>query len=65
MEMNDKLIKRIATDNAREALFGCRPNCFGNMPCDNGRLCDNSTSDYFQKAVEDAYSKLITRLNRE
>ena len=65
MDMNDKLIKRIATDNVREALFGCRPSCFGNMPCDNGKLCDNCNSDYFQKAVEDEYSRLIKRINHK
>lgn len=62
MEMKDKLIERIAADNVREALFGCRPSCFGNMPCDNGRLCDKCSSDLFRKAVEDEYSKLIKRI---
>lgn len=61
MEMKDKLIERIATDKARAALYGCRPDCFGNMPCDKGRLCDKCSSDEFQKAVEDEYSQLIKR----
>ena len=66
MEMNNSTIERIATDRARAALFGCRPDCFGNMPCDNGKLCDNCrNSELFQKAIEDEYSQLIKRINRE
>ena len=62
MEMKDELIERIAADKAREALFGCCPDCFGNMPCDNGRLCDKCSSDLFREVVEDEYSRLIKRI---
>ena len=62
MEMKDELIERIAADKVREALFGCRPNCFGNMPCDDGILCDKCSSDLFRKVVEDEYSRLIKRI---
>ena len=45
----------------RERMFGCCPDCFGNVPCDNGRVCDNCDTDAFCKAVKNEYERLISK----
>lgn len=33
-------------------FFGCRPDAFGNMPCDNGHLCDKCNTKEAQADYE-------------
>ena len=61
----DKNINLIVLEKAtryiREQMFNCHADIFGNVPCDNGRTCDNCNTDTFCKAVKNEYDKLIAK----